>query len=301
MYSLRMNKLISRLLLPAAVMLSMTAFLAVRAAGGNLELAVVAPSVAILLLAMLLEQRMPLRAAWNRPHGDLGVDLTSAAVLFAVVDPALKWLMPVAVVALFHWSGISAAPGWMAAQLPFVAQVALVALLAELGSYWAHRLHHSIPALWWLHALHHGSERLYTLNNFRLHPLNYALNQLAGLLPVLLAGAPPEAVYGYMALTYPVLMLQHANLPLRNGPLNFIFSTSELHRWHHSNEPGEGDSNFGRALVIWDQIFGTFRYRAGANMPRAIGLYKGSRYPATSSFWHQLASMLRPGCCRASN
>jgi sterol desaturase/sphingolipid hydroxylase (fatty acid hydroxylase superfamily) len=294
-----MHALTSRLLLPAAIVFSLAVFLAARALGGNLELAVAVPAALVLALAAWLERRTPFRADWLRARGDLRTDLTSAALLLALVDPALKWLLPVAAIAL---AGMAVVPASAAfpASWPFAAQVMLATLLAELGSYWAHRLHHAYPALWWLHALHHGSERLYTLNNFRLHPLNHAINQMAGLLPLLAIGTPPDALACYLALSYPVLMLQHANLPLRSGVLNYIFSSNEVHRWHHSCDPAEGDRNFGRALVIWDLVFGTFRYRPGDNAPAAVGLYRESSYPAGAGFWQQVTSMLRPACCRAA-
>jgi ornithine lipid hydroxylase len=185
--------------------------------------------------------------------------------------------------------------------LPFALQIVIAALVAEFGFYWAHRLHHSQPALWWLHALHHGSERLYSVNNFRVHPFNYAVNYVFGMLPLLAIGTPADVVYGYLALSYPALMLQHANLPLRSGWLNYVFSTNEVHRWHHSAARGEGDRNFGRTLVFWDMIFGTFHYHPrGANLPRAIGLYAGNVYPARASYWRQVLSMFSPGCCKAA-
>jgi sterol desaturase/sphingolipid hydroxylase (fatty acid hydroxylase superfamily) len=56
-----------------------------------------------------------------------------------------------------------------------------------------------------------------------------------------------------------IAMLQHVNLPLRHGWLNYVFSTNTLHRWHHSAERGEGDTNFGSTLVLWDQVFSMFR------------------------------------------
>ncbi|WP_395400829.1 sterol desaturase family protein [Pseudoduganella sp. UC29_106] len=183
---------------------------------------------------------------------------------------------------------------------PFALQIAIAALLAEFASYWAHRLHHEHPALWWLHALHHGSERLYALNNFRIHPLNYAINYVFGIVPLLLIGTPQEVILGYFAVTYPVLMLQHANLPLQSGWFNYVFSTNEVHRWHHSRCAGEGDSNFGRALVLWDQVFGTFRYAPAGNDPAGVGLYVGSHYPARASFLAQLSSMFLPTCCRSA-
>jgi sterol desaturase/sphingolipid hydroxylase (fatty acid hydroxylase superfamily) len=139
------------------------------------------------------------------------------------------------------------------------------------------------------------------VNNFRLHPLNYAVNYGFGMLPLLTIGAPADVLYGYVALSYPVLMLQHANLPLRSGWLNYVFSTNEVHRWHHSAVPGQGDCNFGRTLVVWDIVYRTFHYQPqGANRPRAIGLYAGSAYPARASYWRQVLSMFLQACCKAA-
>ncbi len=294
-----MRSIVTRLFFPTALLASLFTFAMVRAAGGDLELAVVIPSAATLVAAMLLERRMPFQPKWNRADGDSATDWLSMATLLAAVDPLLKWAGPALVAALY--ARLDLRGGLFPPDLPFVLQVAMAALIAEFGFYWAHRLHHSRPALWWLHALHHGSKRLYSVNNFRLHPLNYGLNYLFGILPLLLIGAPPDVLYGYLALTYPVLMLQHANLPLRCGWLNYVFSTNEVHRWHHSAACREGDSNFGRALVVWDHVFGTFRYQPeNANRPQAIGLYTGNRYPARASYWRQVFSMFLPACCKAA-
>ncbi|MCE3261802.1 MAG: hypothetical protein K0R43_881 [Pseudoduganella sp.] len=293
--------LISRGFLPAALALSVGAFLTARQMGWNLELAVIVPSLLIVVAAAFAERQHAYRRDWNRDHGDLRTDITSAALLFAVFDPLLKWALPVLVVALAGPYLVNNGAAIFPTEWPFLAQVLLATLLAELTSYWSHRLHHRLPALWWLHALHHGSERLYWLNNFRIHPVNYAINYVLGFAPLLLIGTPTDVVLGYLALTYPVLMLQHANLPLRSGWLNYVFSTNEVHRWHHADNARDGDWNFGRALIVWDMLFGTFRYSAQGNDPVAVGLYQPTRYPARSSFARQIWSMFMPGCCRAAH
>jgi sterol desaturase/sphingolipid hydroxylase (fatty acid hydroxylase superfamily) len=295
-----LKRLIARYFLLAALMFSVGSFLAARSMGIDLELAVVVPNVLILIAAAFAERSMPYRRDWGDNQGDLRTDITSAAWLFAVIDPLLKWALPVAVLALAGTSIQAAGTALFPVEWPFLAQVLLAALVAEFTSYWSHRLHHRLPALWWLHALHHGSQRLYWLNNFRMHPLNYGINYVLGFAPLLLIGTPTDVILGYLALTYPVLMLQHANLPLRSGWLNYVFSTNEVHRWHHADNAKEGDRNFGRALVMWDMLFGTFRYSPKGNDPRAVGLYQPTRYPARSSFAQQVWSMFMPGCCRAA-
>lgn len=293
-----MNMLM-RGLLPAAVGTSLLAATLARHFGASMEAAILLCSFATLGLAMLLERTHPLHAQWSRPRGDRATDWLSFAVVGGVVDPLLKWASPLIVVAAYGAWADGAAPTWPLAQTPWLLQVLLVTLLAEFGKYWGHRAHHAIPALWWLHALHHGSERLYTINNFRVHPLEYTLKHGLSLLPLMLLGAPTDVLLGYIALTQPVVMLQHANLPLRHGGLNWVFSTNALHRWHHSTERGEGDSNFGSALVLWDQVFGTYRPVGQGTGPAQVGLYAGSRYPARRSFGAQLLSMFQPGCCKA--
>lgn len=295
-----MNTLFARFFLPGALALNVGVFLASRQFGWNLELAVVIPSVLILAAAGMAERRMAYRADWKTGQDDLCTDVTSAALLFAVIDPMLKWLLPVWVVALAGSKAMQPGAAIFPTELPFAVQVMLAALLAEFTSYWSHRLHHRLPSLWWLHALHHGSERMYWLNNFRIHPLNYAINYVLGFAPLLLIGTPPDVVLGYLAMSYPVLMLQHANLPLRSGWLNYVFSTNEVHRWHHADNAAEGNRNFGRALVVWDMVFGTYRYSGLGNDPAAVGLYRPTSYPARSSFAKQVWSMFMPGCCRAA-
>lgn len=67
-----------------------------------------------------------------------------------------------------------------------------------------------------------------------------------------------ELVLAYFGLVSSVhSIFQHANLQLKLGPLNWIFSMAELHRWHHSRTIEEANTNFGQTISIWDWVFGT--------------------------------------------
>jgi ornithine lipid hydroxylase len=284
-------------LFPLALLLSLGGLALAWQQSWNTEAVLTLTGVVTLLVASWLERRMPLRADWNQPVGDTATDWTSLIALVGLADPLARWLVPILAVALYRvldhaaWTGLSG--------LPLMAQVVVVTLLAELGKYASHRWHHSNGRLWWLHALHHSSERLYALNNFRFHPLNHVINHLIGLGPVMLLGASPDALLVYLALSQPVLMLQHANLPLKQGFLNLIFSTNEAHRTHHSTARHEGDRNFGSALLLWDHVFGTYRRPTAADAHLQVGIYQPSRYPARASYVQQLASMFGRDCCPA--
>ena len=301
-----MRTLISRHLLWISVCGSLLAFLITRADGGPLELVVLLASLGVLAIGAVLERLMPYRREWNLPLGDTRTDLASAAVLLAVVDPLLKALLPVLVV--WAWPRAAAAPPapGSGSDFGFFLQVLAALLWIEAAKYASHRWHHRSRALWWLHALHHSSQRLYTLNNFRFHPLNHAVNQWVSMGPLLVLGVPADVLLACLAITQPVLMLQHANVDLRSGWLNRVFSSNEVHRWHHSSRAAEANCNFGSALLVFDHLFGTYRAAASGTdtradaAPAAIGLFSdAARYPATAGYFRQLGSMFSPACCRS--
>ncbi len=266
-------------LLPMVILQSVLLYAIAPQIGVASELAVLVGSLIALGTAFLAERIWPYRATWRETGAELRSDLCSAAVAIGAVDPLLKLSLPLVVVALYP----SAPSNW-----PLLAEVVAVTLLIEFGKYLSHLAHHRFGLLWCLHAMHHSPEKLNTWNNFRIHPLNYLINGLA-VLPALLIGASSEAVIAYLAFTQPVLMLQHANADLRHGFWNWVFSTNQLHRWHHAADEHDGHANYGNALILWDQIFGTWRTPGEVG---ALGLFAASRrkYPATAGYWRQLIS-----------
>lgn len=275
------------LLYPVAAFGGLAAWALGYGLGVPLEAVVLGWSLAMLAWGVWLERRRPFEPDWQHdPPGEACTDRCSALVLVGAVDPLLKAALPLAVLAVWP-----EAPGW---QAPLVLQAVLALLWMELAKYASHRLHHEWGPLWRLHALHHSSERLYWLNNFRFHPLNYALNQALALGPLLGLGVAPEAISLALAFSQPVLVLQHLNADVRSGFWNRIFSTNEVHRWHHSAHPAEANANYGAALLIWDQLFGSYRWPEPGQRPARIGLFgNGGGYPVRAPYLKQLLG----GCC----
>ncbi len=288
---------LQRYLMPMLIVISALLFGTSVGFGFPLELAVLASSALTLALAWVFERRLPYRKDWRKSQGDTCTDLASAAVVVGVLDPLLKALAPVVVVAVY--ATVDAPRSFR--ELSLWLQIALVLIAVEFGKYWSHRLHHKVTSLWWLHAMHHSSERLYFINGLRIHPLNYLVNFSIAVLPVMFIGVSPEALLGYLALTQPIVLLQHANIDLRHGRLNWIISTPEAHRWHHSTKASEANCNFGNAILLWDHVFGTFKAAEGFDNAKKVGLFPSSRasYPGSSGYFAQLASMFKPSCCRA--
>jgi len=168
---------------------------------------------------------------------------------------------------------------------------AATALQAELcGPHWVHRWQHEREFLWRFHAVHHSSPRLYWLNGTRNHPLDLGLTYIVGYLPLVALGAS-EVVIMLFTLFDPLLgLLQHANIAMRLGPLNYVFSAAEPHRWHHSRGLNEANSNYGSNLLVWDLVFGTF-FLPPNRAPDSIGIGSMPDFPQT--FAAQMAAPFR--------
>src|SRR5690606_26748899 len=137
--------------------------------------------------------------------------------------------------------------------------------------YWAHRLSHELPLLWRFHAIHHSVRRLWLVNTGRFHFVDSNLSVLASVPFLLLSGVSMDARIWVSAITAYIGILTHCNVGMRCGWLDYVFNTPNLHRWHHSTNPAEGNRNYGQNLMLWDQLFGTF-YRRPDSALGAIGI-----------------------------
>lgn len=214
--------------------------------------------VGAMIVVALLERGLPYLADWNRARGDVGPDalhlLVSNTGVSQLVNISLLAAIAHAAPALSRAIG---APLWPHAA-PLAVQVAIALVAGELCVYWMHRLLHERARLWPLHVVHHSPDRLYWLNGFRSHPLDAILQYTASQLPLVLLGASTEVIALAAVIGSVQTPLQHSNIALRTGPLCYVLSVAELHRWHHA--PGSAANvNYGTVLSLWDLVFGTFR------------------------------------------
>lgn len=215
----------------------------------------------------LLERVMPHEPAWLENCGQIGPDLGHALLNKSVVQVIVAVGTTFGLAeALSPESGTFWPSHW-----PLAAQVLVGLLLAEFGLYWAHRLAHEWPLLWRFHAVHHSATRLWFLNSGRFHFMDTTVSILLSQPLLFLAGAPKEVFVWVSAITAFIGMLTHCNVEMRFGPLSFLFNTPELHRWHHSMEPREGNKNYGENLMVFDHLFGSF-FKADQRPPVVIGI-----------------------------
>lgn len=175
--------------------------------------------------------------------------------------------------------------GW-----PLPLQIAFALFLAEVLSYWEHRLGHRLPWLWRFHALHHSGSRLNLLRAGRFHMVDIGLAAFLVFLPLTLLGATPEIAAWATVLSGVFGILAHANLRVRTPAwLDWLICTPAVHRHHHSLTPRESDGNFSTTIMLIDVVFGTWqRPRPGG--PPDIGIEND---PVPRGFWNQVISPFR--------
>ena len=233
------------------------------------RLALVLLVVFITVVVASLERVIPLERDWNRARRDLVTDITYATVN-GVFHPLLSAGLQLGCAALVPLLGTADVwpAGW-----PLVAQAVLALLLRELAHYGVHRLTHERGGwLWRWHATHHRAERLYWLNSNRLHVMNIVVDAVTGIVPLLLLGISPDALFVLVLVVAATNSWAHANVDFRVGPLLWVFSLPRLHRWHHSRAHDEACHNYGDVLIVWDWVFGT-RHEPDA-APAELGLHR---------------------------
>jgi sterol desaturase/sphingolipid hydroxylase (fatty acid hydroxylase superfamily) len=239
----------------------------------------------------LLERVFPHRAEWSRARGDVRTDAThlvlTGPLTSALFDATLRGAAVGAGAALAARFGTGLWPDhW-----PILGQLGLAVLVAELGHYGFHRLSHEHALVWRVHAVHHSAPRLYWLNATRFHPLDLFALIACQTLPLLALGIEARAMLAYTLFQIVYGQLQHANVELRTGWLDRVFSTPGLHRYHHSTDPREGNRNYGAILSVWDSAFGTYLRPTGRGFAGPIGLGALPSFPA--GYLGQLAAPFR--------
>jgi len=241
--------------------------------------AVVVAQTGSVVIIILCELFLPHRRAWLRSHGDLRTDMLHALVSGIGTTQFARPLVHFLAAGVAAWLASKVGSPLWPVTWPLVAQLGVALVVAELPQYWLHRLQHEQDALWRFHAVHHSAPRLYWLNAARFHPVDLVALYVVGYLPLVALGCPEEVFFLFALFDAVFGMLQHCDIDVRLGPLNWIFSMAEPHRWHHSRTLAEANSNYGSNLIVWDHVFGTFFLPTEREPPREIGIADMPRFP----------------------
>ena len=201
------------------------------------------------------------------------LDLVALAVYQLAMVPIAAWVTdPVAGVVRYAPLLSRLAGVW----LPL--RVVAFYLLADLGSYWMHRLMHTRHG-WRVHRWHHSPTQLYWLAGVRATIPQQILFNLPYIVVVpLLVGAPVWLLAAMLAEQVAQNHWMHMNVSWRSSWLERVFVTPRYHHIHHGADAELHDGNYGAVFTLWDRMFGTY-VDPEAHRPRQFGTGEKQRDP----------------------
>lgn len=234
------------------------------------------------LWIFLFEYIHPEHKNWKPTTDELGVDFLhffiSSGVPPVIVKTFVAVLFTTLAITIQQYVGFDLWPHtW-----PLWAQMLLAIHLGDLGYYIVHRSLHTFEKIWPFHAVHHSPSIMYVIVSGRAHPLQILVSFGMQMSILWTLGINAEALVLFAIFVSVHGMVQHSNVKMRCGILNWVFATPELHRWHHSQVIEESNSNYGNNVIFWDVLFGT-RFFPKKEGPFVIGLPDGTNFPRT--FW----------------
>jgi sterol desaturase/sphingolipid hydroxylase (fatty acid hydroxylase superfamily) len=221
------------------------------------------------------ERRRPFDPAWLRNHGDVGTDAVS--LVASAVPVALGQLVG-------RLLGRRLPVRLRLERVPSAVAVPIALATFDLYHYAWHRLAHEWGPAWRLHVVHHSPERLYWFNATRFHLAESLIEAVGEGALGEVFGLGPSDHAAYLTFRGVYGQVQHANVDVDCGVLDRVFSTPELHRWHHSVFYDEGDRNYGAMTSIWDQLLGTW-FRPARPFDSPVGVGRMAVFPTS---WAQL-------------
>jgi sterol desaturase/sphingolipid hydroxylase (fatty acid hydroxylase superfamily) len=217
-----------------------------------------------------MERRHPYRPSWNESRdADVAVDGAFVASTFAVslVSQPLGGAMAARI-------GLDLG----LRRLPAPVAVTISVAAYDLAHTLLHRLGHEWGPAWQLHSVHHSPTRLYWMNATRFHVLETTVDGIVEAFILGVLGMSRDQHTGHLAVRALYGQLQHCNVDVDSGVLDRVFSTPDLHRWHHSVDYDEGDTNFGAVTSVWDQLLGSF-FRPASPFNGTTGIGRMPNFP----------------------
>ena len=155
-------------------------------------------------------------------------------------------------------------------QIPFVAKLLIGVALYDVTTYWIHRGTHKVPLLWRFYRVHHSDTALDSSTYFRFHPIELMfVFGMDNIVTAALFGTDILSLTLYYFILNIFSFLEHSNIRYpewMDRTIGWIFVTPNQHKVHHEQDQFYTDSNFADIFILWDRIFGTYKYKPVKNI-----------------------------------
>ena len=220
--------------------------------------------IAISIVVYLLEMAFPWRKNQPRIREDFWLDafymffnfflfgLVGYAAFSNVLSQAFNEI-------LANVFGIRNLVAINVAMLPHWVQLLILFLVRDFIQWNTHRLLHWSPFLWEFHKVHHSVREMGFAAHLRYHFMETIVYRTVEYLPLAMIGFGIQDFIVVHLFAIVIGHLNHANIYLPLGPLQYILNSPQMHIWHHSKDLPEGRKgiNYGITLSVWDYLFGT--------------------------------------------
>ncbi|MCB0374906.1 MAG: sterol desaturase family protein [Sinomicrobium sp.] len=176
----------------------------------------------------------------------------------------LNLLFATLIVKSFEWLNDHKIGLFYILEIPAIPKMILAVFLFDFISYWFHRLGHFSPFLWRLHRVHHSDTTMDSSTQFRGHPIDALYYTFSDIVTCALFGLTLTECGVYFLVLSPFLAWTHSNLKVPkwvDKSIGIFMTTPHFHRVHHEQDQFYTDSNFSDIFIMWDKIFGTFKYK----------------------------------------
>jgi len=162
------------------------------------------------------------------------------------------------------------------ALLPWLVQLLLAIIVADLAEWAVHYALHKVPFLWRFHSIHHSSKALDWIAGSRSHFFDDTLVRGFILAPLML-GFSQNIILAYLVFVTLHATWCHCNFGPSVKWLEPYLVMPRYHHWHHSSQKAAIDKNFAIHLPWIDRMFGT-HYLPQSEWPSKYGL-NGEQIP----------------------
>ena len=164
-------------------------------------------------------------------------------------------------------------------------------ILFDFVTYWFHRIAHITPVLWRFHRVHHSDTSMDASTFFRGHPMEAMFwFGTSNIIAAGIFGLDLLSLGLYFIIATPFFFLEHSNIKFPtwlDKTVGLVFTTPNIHKVHHEQDQYYTDSNFSDIFIIWDRLFGTFKYKPPEQINYGLKEFEEDR---KQTFWYLIRS-----------
>ena len=243
--------------------------------------------ITLMVIFYTLEQVLNTQFSFKKRPRHLVHNLLFQIVLFFLVY--LFW----ATVTVFsiEWLNKNEIGLFYMINMPLWLKLVLGVAMIDMVTYWFHRVAHRVPFLWRFHRVHHSDTSVDASTNFRAHPLELIFwFGTSNIIAAAIFGLDLLTLGLYFLITAPIFFLEHTNLRFPawlDKTVGLVFTTPNMHKIHHEQDQYYTDSNYADIFILWDRLFGTFKYKPIQEIKFGLREFEDEK---KQSFWWLLKS-----------